>query len=103
MRLIHEKLIVGETLGEVPDETPMVPLQQDLLREQRRLRCHPRRRQRTLDLDLRKPTDLDRSHLLHRLALLGVPWGQGRSSGGEERNVPRAVASCSGSRSSPSR
>lgn len=31
---------------------------------------------RELDLDLRKPNDLDRSHLLHRLALLGVDWGE---------------------------
>jgi uncharacterized protein DUF5682 len=76
MRLIHEKLIVGEALGQVPDETPMVPLQQDLLREQRRLRLPAEATARTLDLDLRKPHDLERSHLLHRLDLLGVPWGQ---------------------------
>jgi len=30
----------------------------------------------TLDLDLRKPLLLDRSHLLHRLNLLGIPWGR---------------------------
>ena len=29
-----------------------------------------------LDLDLRKPTGLDRSHLLRRLAVLGAPWGE---------------------------
>jgi hypothetical protein len=79
MRLIHEKLIVGETLGRVPDETPMVPLQQDLTREQRRLRLPPEAMERTLDLDLRKENDRDRSHLLHRLSLLNVPWGQERS------------------------
>jgi hypothetical protein len=76
MRLIHDRLIVGEVLGEVPADTPMVPLQQDLLREQRRLRLAPEAFQRTLDLDLRKPKELDRSHLLHRLALLGIPWGE---------------------------
>src|SRR5262245_39061430 len=38
LRLIHEKLIVGETLGAVPEETPLAPLQQDLAREQKRLR-----------------------------------------------------------------
>ena len=31
---------------------------------------------RRLDLDLRKPNDRARSHLLHRLALLGVDWGE---------------------------
>jgi hypothetical protein len=75
LKLIHEKLIVSETLGTVPDETPMVPLQQDLVREQRRLRLAPEAAERALDLDLRRATDLERSHLLHRLNLLGVHWG----------------------------
>ncbi|MFN3652757.1 MAG: DUF5682 family protein [Armatimonadota bacterium] len=76
MQLVHRKLIVGETLGEVPEETPSVPLQQDLQREQRRLRLKPEAGERTLDLDLRRELDLGRSHLLHRLELLGVPWGR---------------------------
>jgi hypothetical protein len=76
LRLIERKLIVGETLGRVPDETPMVPLQADLQREQKRLRMPVESAQATMDLDLRKPTDLDRSRLLHRLGLLGVPWGK---------------------------
>jgi len=76
MRIIHEQLIVGETLGEVPEETPMVPLQEDLRREQRRLRLRAEATQRLLDLDLRKPNDLERSHLLHRLSLLGIYWGE---------------------------
>jgi hypothetical protein len=76
LRLIHRKLIVGETLGRVPDETPAVPLQADLQREQKRLRMAVEAGQAQLDLDLRKPTDLDRSRLLHRLDLLGVPWGK---------------------------
>jgi hypothetical protein len=60
----------------VPDDTPVVPLQADLQHEQRRLRLPAEATQRQLDLDLRKPVDLDRSRLLHRLALLGVPWGR---------------------------
>ncbi|MBV9470435.1 MAG: hypothetical protein JOZ57_14450, partial [Abitibacteriaceae bacterium] len=82
LRLIHEKLIVGETMGQVPEETPAVPLQQDLTREQKRLRFQPEASQKVLDFDLRKPNDLERSHLLHRLNLLGVPWGQVERSGG---------------------
>ena len=73
--LIAERLIVGRELGRVPAETPMVPLAQDLAREQRRLRLRPEVNARELDLDLRKPNDLARSHLLHRLALLEVDWG----------------------------
>ncbi|HEV2759724.1 MAG TPA: DUF5682 family protein, partial [Acidimicrobiales bacterium] len=76
MALIAERLIVGRDLGRVPAETPMVPLAQDLAREQRRLRLRVEASTREVDLDLRKPNDLDRSHLLHRLALLDVDWGE---------------------------
>src|SRR6266540_4548878 len=82
MRLIHQRLIVGEVLGEVPAETPLAPLQHDLAREQKHLRLPPEASWRDYDLDLRKPNDLDRSHLLHRLHLLGIPWGQLQRSGG---------------------
>jgi hypothetical protein len=75
MQLIHQQLIVGERLGKVPAETPMIPLQQDLQRQQKRLRLKPAATETTLDLDLRKPLDLERSHLLHRLNLLQIPWG----------------------------
>jgi hypothetical protein len=76
LRLIHEKLVVSERLGEIPDDTPLAPLARDLAREQKRLRLPPEALQRQLDLDLRKPNDLDRSRLLHRLNLLGVSWGK---------------------------
>lgn len=74
--LIHRKLIVGDVMGAVPDETPMVPLQRDLIALARRLRMPMEDAARFYDLDLRQPTDLERSHLLHRLGLLGIPWGQ---------------------------
>src|SRR5688572_22639301 len=74
LQLIMEKLIVSDRLGQVPSETPMVPLAQDLAREQKRLRLPPEAVQKQLDLDLRKPLELDRSHLLHRLNLLGISW-----------------------------
>ena len=76
LALIGERLIVGRELGRVPPETPMVPLAQDLGREQRRLRLRAEVDSRELDLDLRRPNDLDRSHLLHRLSLLEVDWGE---------------------------
>ncbi len=83
--LIQRRLVVGERLGAVPAATPMVPLQRDLHDQQRRLRLRPEvlgPEPREVDLDLRKPNDLARSHLLHRLTLLGVRWGtqqQGRT------------------------
>ena len=76
LELIGRKLTVGDALGQVPEATPMVPLQQDLARLQRRLRFKPGAGQEVKELDLRKATDLERSHLLHRLGLLDVPWGQ---------------------------
>jgi hypothetical protein len=80
--LIQRRLVVGERLGAVPAATPMVPLQRDVHDQQRSLRLRPEAEPRDYDLDLRKPKDLARSHLLHRLTLLGVRWGttqQGRT------------------------
>ena len=73
--LIQRRLVVGERLGAVPAATPMVPLQRDTRDQQRRLRLRPAAAPHEVDLDLRKPNDLARSHLLHRLTLLGVNWG----------------------------
>lgn len=76
MRLIRDRLIVGDRLGRVPVEVPAVPLQRDLEQQQKSLRIKPQAAQKTLDLDLREPGDLARSHLLHRLSLLGIGWGE---------------------------
>ncbi len=75
MRLIRDRLEVGDRLGEVPEETPSVPLQRDLEALQRRLRLKPSVESKSLDLDLRNENDLARSRLLHRLRLLDIPWG----------------------------
>ena len=76
LRLINTKLIVGDRMGRVPPETPKVPLQRDLEALQEELELYPRTEQSTVDLDLREPAGLARSQLLHRLNLLGIPWGQ---------------------------
>jgi hypothetical protein len=82
LALVRERLIVGKRLGEVPAETPVVPLQADVAREQRRLRLRPGAGAKRIDLDLRREIDLGRSHLLHRLALIGVEWGVPARGGG---------------------
>ncbi|HEX2749906.1 MAG TPA: DUF5682 family protein, partial [Verrucomicrobiales bacterium] len=82
LHLIHNKLIVGERLGGIPEGTPAVPLARDLAAEQKRLRFKPEAVHKVLDLDLRKPGDLERSHLLHRLNLIAVPWGTAGGHGG---------------------
>jgi hypothetical protein len=82
LALVHDRLVVGDVLGEVPDTAPAVPLQRDLARLQRRLRLKPEALERELELDLRKETDAGRSRLLHRLRLLGVDWGEPTASRG---------------------
>jgi hypothetical protein len=81
MRLIGRELLVGTRMGELPDDVPMVPLQEDLQRQQKRLRLKPEAQDKPLDLDLRSDTDRERSVLLHRLRLLGVDWGTPREEG----------------------
>ncbi|MDX2543940.1 DUF5682 family protein [Streptomyces sp. WI04-05B] len=82
LALVHDRLVVGDVLGEVPESAPAVPLQRDLTRLQRRLRLKPEALERELELDLRKDTDAARSRLLHRLRLLGVGWGEPAASRG---------------------
>ncbi|MDH5802344.1 MAG: DUF5682 family protein, partial [Gammaproteobacteria bacterium] len=64
MRLLQQKLIIGERLGLVPEDTPLTPLQQDLAKLQKSLRLKPSAADIELILDLRKPNDLQRSYLL---------------------------------------
>jgi hypothetical protein len=83
LALIRDRLEIGEKLGEVPAETPTVPLQHDLERLQKRLRLKPSAGERHLDLDLREVNGRARSELLHRLRLLGVGWGELRPVSGK--------------------
>ncbi|MGV9879386.1 DUF5682 family protein [Streptomyces sp. NPDC003006] len=76
LALVHDRLVVGDVLGEVPEAAPAVPLQRDLTRLQRKLRLKPEALEREVELDLRKETDAARSTLLHRLRLLGIGWGE---------------------------
>lgn len=88
---IRDELVIGDRLGQVPATVPKVPLQRDLEQSQKSLRLKPEAVQKTLDLDLRQPNDLARSHLLHRLSLVGVAWGAlarvGRSARGTFHEV----------------
>ncbi|MEA3184939.1 MAG: hypothetical protein QOJ74_1416 [Ilumatobacteraceae bacterium] len=92
MTLIQRELIVGDAIGEVPDNAPQVPLARDLAAQQRRVRLKPEATARTLELDVRAPNGRARSVLLHRLRALGVPWGsveEGRGSSGTFRETWR--------------
>lgn len=87
LELIEQDLLIGKRIGAVPADTPTVPLQRDLERQQKSLRLKPSTEIKTLDLDLRKPLDLSRSHCLHRLALLGIAWGELRDSGKRKKGT----------------
>lgn len=76
LQLVRQKLIVGDRLGRVPSQAPIIPLQADLAAAQKRLYLPPKLEDKVYDLDLRQPTDLERSALLHRLAFLGIEWGK---------------------------
>ncbi|WP_280266227.1 DUF5682 family protein [Nocardia wallacei] len=85
LRMISTELVIGEALGSVPEDTPTVPLDADLRARARSLRLPQRAAARQLDLDLRRDIDTARSHLLHRLRLLGIDWGT--PAVGEVRNT----------------
>lgn len=82
LKLIRHRLEIGDRLGNVPAETPSVPLAENLAKLQKSLRMKPSPQRKLLDLDLRKETSRERSFLLHRLAILEIHWGTWQSSGG---------------------
>ncbi len=82
LKLIKSKLMISERVGEIPSSLPATPLQRDLQQLQKRLRLKPSPERQEKTFDLRKPLDLERSQLIHRLKLLELPWGElGYSSG----------------------
>ncbi len=90
--LVRRQLVVGTAIGSVPEGAPQVPLARDLARRQRSARLQPDADDRTIELDLRTANGLRRSHLLHQLVAIGVPWGsleEGRGSSGTFRETWR--------------
>jgi hypothetical protein len=81
LALIDRKLVVGEELGHVPDETPMVPLAADVAKQQKSLRLKPSATSSVVQLDLRRDAGLARSVFLHRLRVLGIDWAEQVSAG----------------------
>ena len=87
LHFIRDALLVGQRMGQVPPDVPTVPLQKDVEQQQKTLRLKPEALDRTLDLDLRQPNDLARSHLLHRLRLIRVPWGKSSGNSGSSKGT----------------
>ena len=81
LRLIHNRLEVGDVLGQVPEDAPLVPLRRTF-RGWKSLRLKRSTEIRSLDLDLRKEMDLAQplissvdvaGHRLGRLGAVGWP------------------------------
>ncbi|MEJ7800315.1 MAG: DUF5682 family protein, partial [Ilumatobacter sp.] len=90
LSIVRRRLVVGHAIGSVPDDAPQVPLARDLAKRQRRTRLKPDAAHQTVELDLRTPNGRRRSHLLHQLGAIGVPWGtieEGRGSSGTFRET----------------
>ncbi len=78
LALVEEQLIIGGVTGKVPNDIPLIPLQQDLEKQIKAARLTKEKQtteQLTKTLDLRKPANLKASRLLHRLNALDIPWG----------------------------
>lgn len=79
--LVEAELLLGADVGEIPPDTPLAPLIEDLQRNQKAARLKPEALERELSVDLRSESGLFRSTLLHRLNVLGVHWGKLTDSG----------------------
>lgn len=74
LELVRQQLIIGDRIGNVPEEVPKVPLQEDFEAGIKSLRLKLSAAPKQYDLDLRNENDLERSKLFHRLALLEISW-----------------------------
>ncbi|NRB51614.1 MAG: hypothetical protein HRU41_28335 [Saprospiraceae bacterium] len=89
---IRDRLVVGDKVGKVPPDIPSIPFLDDLLKQIKSCRLSKYWESTKVEylkgtstnprggIDLRESKDLDKSHLLHRLSLLGIPWGQVREA-----------------------
>ena len=95
MALIHRELIVGDAIGEVPDDAPQVPLARDLAAQQRRVRLKPAADQpdgRARRAHTQRPGPVASCCTGSRA--LGVPWGsveEGRGTSGTFRETWRLL------------
>ncbi len=83
LALLEATLLVGERLGEVPEDMPKTPLQEDFEACCKRLRLKREAVEKIVDLDLRKDSGRERSALFHRLDILDIPWAKATYSSGK--------------------
>ncbi|AYQ32388.1 DUF5682 family protein [Runella sp. SP2] len=76
LELVKKELIVAQRIGKVPDELPKLPLQENFEKLAKSYRLPITAEKKDYELDLRKETDLNRSKLIYRLAILDIKWGK---------------------------
>ncbi len=76
LAIIERKLYIGESVGEIDEDVPQMPLARDLSLWQKKTRLKPEDTDQELRVDLRTDAGLLKSTLLHRLVLIQVPWGR---------------------------
>jgi hypothetical protein len=100
LELIRKTLIIGDKLGEVPDEISNLPLQQDIETQIKSLRLSKYKISAEQDikkegLDLRNEFDRSQSKFLHRLNILGIDWGVEKAYSGREKTTMKEYWSLS--------
>lgn len=79
LQLIQQELVIGKIRGNVPAQVSGIPLQEDFEACIKSAGLNKLYRSGTAEeepkkLDLRTPSNLKASHLLHRLQILGIAW-----------------------------
>lgn len=76
LNLVADDWLVGKEMGAVPEHTPQLPLIADVAQQRKKCRLPETAEHKTLELDLRKPLDLQRSIFIHRMRLLAIDWAE---------------------------
>ncbi len=74
LQLIEKDLLIGHVMGKVPEGAPKLALKEDFDKQVKSLRIKRSSESKHLELDLRKPLDIQRSIFFHRLLLLDIKW-----------------------------
>ncbi len=83
MKLIEETLVIGKKIGQVANDIPLVPIQEDLEKypsiknkNGQLHKTYTSKEDSRLELNIRVDSNLNASLLLHRLNILDIPWGK---------------------------
>ena len=87
LQLIQERLVIGDVVGKVPIQLSNIPLQKDFEAQVKKARLTANYKSTETfnkELDFRKETQKRASILLHRLSILGIPWGTLKNLSGRD-------------------